>query len=125
MLRFLYTTDLHGDARAYECLPSLCETHGVTLIINGGDMLPKGRAMHAEQRSFLAEGMLRFAERCAARGISFYGLFGNDDLRAMHATWLSLVQATPMFTTSRNAGTNSRADTGSAAAHSSPTIRSG
>lgn len=91
MLRFLYTTDLHGDPRAYRRLPELCREHGVSLIVNGGDMLPKGRDMLAEQSAFLGDAMPRFLARCAELGVRFYGLFGNDDLCALHENWLDLV----------------------------------
>lgn len=92
MLRFLYTTDLHGDTRAYARLPALCREHGIGIIVNGGDMLPKGRSMHAEQAAFLKDSFPRFLDRCAQAGIVFYGLFGNDDLRAFHDDWLELTR---------------------------------
>jgi len=90
VLRFLYTTDLHGDLRAYERLPDLCREHGVSAIVNGGDLLPKGRDMHAEQSVFLTESLPRFLDKCAAVGAQYFALFGNDDLRAFHPDWLDL-----------------------------------
>lgn len=95
MLRFLYTTDLHGDFRAYGRLPSLCREHGVSVIVNGGDLLPKGRGMHAEQAAFLGEALPRFLDGCAADGIRYFALFGNDDLRAFHPDWLDLTRRYP------------------------------
>lgn len=90
MLRFLYTTDLHGDLRAYGRLPHLCKEHGVSVIVNGGDLLPKGRDMHTEQSVFLAESLPRFLDQCAAARVRYFALFGNDDLRAFHPDWLGL-----------------------------------
>lgn len=93
MLRALYVTDVHGDERAYAALPGLCRAAGAQVLINGGDMLPKGGDMMASQRAFLGEMMPRFLDGCAAAGVAFYGLFGNDDLRAVHGQWLDLVRA--------------------------------
>jgi len=90
MTRFLYTTDLHGDLRAYGRLPHLCKEHGVNVIVNGGDLLPKGRDMHTEQSVFLAESLPCFLDQCAAVGARYFTLFGTDDLRAFHPDWLDL-----------------------------------
>ncbi len=93
--RFLYVTDLHGDPRAYAALPEICDQHGLRIIIQGGDMLPKGRDMFASQREFLSVDLPACLDRCAAAGISFFGLFGNDDLRAVHELWLALARSRP------------------------------
>lgn len=93
--RFLYTTDLHGDRRAYARLPAICREHGLGVIVNGGDLLPKHGDMHAAQRAFLRDDMPAFLDRCEAAGIRHYALFGNDDLRAFHPDWLELMDACP------------------------------
>ena len=90
--RFLYVTDLHGDSRAYAALPDLCQKHDLTIIIQGGDMLPKGRDMFEAQRAFLRRELPECLDACAAGGITFYGLFGNDDLRGVHDLWLELTR---------------------------------
>lgn len=92
-LRFLYTTDLHGDRRAYARLPVICREHGLSVIVNGGDLLPKHGDMHAAQHAFLRDDMPAFLDQCEAAGIRHYALFGNDDLRAFHPDWLALVDA--------------------------------
>lgn len=93
--RFLFVTDLHGDSRAYAALPDLCAEHGLRIIVQGGDMLPKGRDMFAAQREFLSRELPQCLDRCASRGIEFYGLFGNDDLRGVHDIWLTLARSMP------------------------------
>jgi Icc-related predicted phosphoesterase len=93
--RFLYVTDLHGDSRAYAALPDLCAEHELRIIIHGGDMLPKGRDMFAAQRAFLEDELPECLARCESGGIAFYGLFGNDDLRGVHETWLELARSLP------------------------------
>lgn len=92
-LRFLYITDLHGDRRAYARLPDICREHGLRMIVNGGDLLPKRGDMHEAQRAFLAEDMPAFLDVCHAAGIEHYALFGNDDLRALHPDWLALADS--------------------------------
>ena len=92
-LRFIYVTDLHGDVDAYALLPTLCRKHDAWTIVHGGDMLPKGRDMFAAQREFLSRNMPDCLGRCAAEGIAFFGLFGNDDLRGVHDIWLELIRS--------------------------------
>lgn len=93
--RFLYVTDLHGDSQAYAALPDLCAQHGLQVIVQGGDMLPKGRDMFAAQREFLRRELPECLDRCASKGITFFGLFGNDDLRGVHDIWLDLARSKP------------------------------
>lgn len=92
MTRFLYVTDLHGNSDAYRRLPELCREHGMKVIVNGGDLLPKGRDMHAEQTTFLTESLPGFLDQCADSGLRYFALFGNDDLRAFHSDWLDLTR---------------------------------
>lgn len=93
--RFLYVTDLHGDSRAYAALPDLCAAHDLRIIVQGGDMLPKGGDMFAAQREFLRHDLPECLDRCASKGIEFYGLFGNDDLCGVHEIWLELAHSKP------------------------------
>lgn len=93
--RFLYVTDLHGDPRAYVALPELCDEHDLKIIVQGGDMLPKGRDMFASQREFLSHNMSDCLDECASKEVLYFGLFGNDDLRGVHEIWLDLVSSKP------------------------------
>lgn len=95
MTRLLYTTDLHGDLQAYRRLPELCSDHGISILVNGGDMLPKGRDMLESQAAFLASEIPDFLDQCSTRHIKYFGLFGNDDLRMFHDSWLDLVHSRP------------------------------
>ncbi|MDX2147436.1 MAG: metallophosphoesterase [Planctomycetota bacterium] len=94
-MRFLYVTDLHGDALAYGALIELCAAHDLQVIVHGGDMLPNGTNMLADQREFLSRELPKCLDRCASKGIQFFGLFGNDDLRAVHEMWLNLARSRP------------------------------
>ena len=91
--RFLYVTDIHGDMGAYADLPELCRKHNTRTIVNGGDMLPKGRDMFDAQRECLNTALPRFFERCDAADIQFFGQFGNDDLSAFYDQWLDLTRS--------------------------------
>jgi Icc-related predicted phosphoesterase len=95
MLRLLCTTDLHGDVRAYSRLPQICREHGLTLIVNGGDLLPTSSPMHRTQIEFLSEHMPRYLDACDSAGIRTFAIFGNDDLKAFHPDWLALVAGRP------------------------------
>lgn len=95
MLRFLYTTDLHGDRQAYDQLLPICDEHGLKVIVNGGDLLPKHGDMHSLQSAFLQNDMPELLEAWSDAGIRSYALFGNDDLQAFHPDWLTLVDRFP------------------------------
>jgi Icc-related predicted phosphoesterase len=82
-LRFLYTTDLHGDMEAFESVLGAAREHGAAAIVNGGDLLPHGfKNALALQREFLALLDAHLA-RVRRSGIAVHLMFGNDDARAL------------------------------------------
>ncbi|MCL5281379.1 MAG: metallophosphoesterase [Planctomycetes bacterium] len=95
MFRLLYVTDLHGWTGGYERIAAVAQEEEITTIVNGGDMFPHGRDLVSTQRRFI-EGKLRsYLETLAAAGISYYGMLGNDDCRAVLPDWLDLVRTSP------------------------------
>jgi Icc-related predicted phosphoesterase len=95
MLRLLYVTDLHGWTRGYEQIAAIAQEEGITTVVNGGDMFPHGRDLVVTQRRFIVKYLCPYLERLSASGISYYGMLGNDDCRAVLADWLDLVRTSP------------------------------
>jgi Icc-related predicted phosphoesterase len=92
MFRLLYVTDLHGWSGGYERIAAIAQEEQITTVINGGDMLPHGRDLIAVQRRFIERFLRPYLELLGAAGISYYGMLGNDDCRAILADWLDLAR---------------------------------
>jgi Icc-related predicted phosphoesterase len=108
MLQFLYVTDLHGWTPGYEATLGLADRLGIHLIVNGGDMLPKGKSLERSlseatedqeiprifkiQAGFLGEYLPAHFEQCHRRGIRYLAMFGNDDLRCHWDQWRALLE---------------------------------
>ena len=78
-MKLLFVTDLHGDSRKYERALEVALASGVEVVINGGDMLPKGGA--SRQAEFITGYLEPYFARYDASGIYHLGFLGNDDLR--------------------------------------------
>lgn len=95
MLRLLYVTDLHGWTRGYERIAAIAQEEGITTVVNGGDMFPHGKDLIATQRRFIEKYLRAYLDGLSAAGISYYGMLGNDDCRAVLPDWQGLVKASP------------------------------
>lgn len=93
MTRILYSTDLHGHAAAFDTLLNIAVEEGVSIIVNGGDMLPKEE--WTAQRPFLLKFFDVWIEKCQDLGIRYYGMFGNDDRKCVHDEWQRIVEEFP------------------------------
>lgn len=79
-MKILYITDLHGDKNKYRKSLELAMERGISLIVNGGDMLPKLGERHMEQPEFI-NGFLRdYFSELEKNGIIYLAILGNDDL---------------------------------------------
>jgi len=78
-LRFIYTTDLHGDVRKFEDVYNHAKYTGVKLIHLGADILPKSEGMLKKQKQFIKGYLKNFYGRCHDAGITVLAFFGNDD----------------------------------------------
>lgn len=79
-MKFLYSTDLHGDTRKYESLLRYATDHGIGYIHLGADILPKGNGILKLQKDFINRFLKDFYARCAERSIKIFAMFGNDDI---------------------------------------------
>ncbi len=79
-LKLLYVTDLHGDADKYEAALETALDERVDVVINGGDLLPKGSG-RAAQESFLRNYIDPHLSKYDHAGVHYLACLGNDDLR--------------------------------------------
>jgi len=91
MFRFLYTTDLHGWIKGYDAVFETALAQDITVIVNGGDMFPKDFAETAEQKMFVDEFLAPYVASLKAHRIEYYGMFGNDDMRAVEGRWRQIL----------------------------------
>ena len=95
MFRFLYVTDLHGWREGYEALLRFAIANGLSTIVNGGDMLPKGGGILKEQKRFIRIHLRDFLTRCQDAGVTYYAMFGNDDLASRLPYWREILSEHP------------------------------
>ncbi len=82
-MRALYVTDLHGDENKYRKSLEIAVEKEISVIVNGGDMLPKLGDRHMEQPLFI-QGFLRdYFSELQRRNITYLAMLGNDDLLAV------------------------------------------
>lgn len=79
-MKFVYSTDLHGNKKKYEDVFGFAIEHNVDLIHLGADLLPKGSSILKEQKQFIRGYLKVFYDRCREKGITVLAMFGNDDL---------------------------------------------
>jgi Icc-related predicted phosphoesterase len=79
-MRILYITDLHGDIYKYNQSHKVARKADVTMVINGGDMLPKSGSLF-NQDKFITGFLANHFEQFEEQGIYYFGFLGNDDLR--------------------------------------------
>jgi uncharacterized protein len=79
-MRFIYTTDLHGCERKFDMCLQAAEQHGASLIVNGGDVLPKDGDLF-EQDRFISGFLRTHLRQVSEAGLTCLVMPGNDDLR--------------------------------------------
>ena len=90
MFKFLYVTDLHGWTKGYEEILNISLVAGIDTIVNGGDMLPKGKDLVFTQQLFIEEYLDSYCQLLESYNISYYSMFGNDDCMSVLPSWNSL-----------------------------------
>jgi Icc-related predicted phosphoesterase len=97
-MKFLYTTDLHGNTNKYNTVLETATEHGISLIHLGADLLPKGSSIQKIQKRFINGFLKDFYARCHDAGITVLAFFGNDDLyylKDRFRRYASLLDETP------------------------------
>ncbi|MFC1783890.1 metallophosphoesterase [Planctomycetota bacterium] len=92
MFKFLYITDIHGWTKGYDEILQIALKEEISTIVNGGDMLPKGKDLIFSQRLFVEEYLSSYVVTLQSYGISYYGMFGNDDCRSVLPSWQEIIK---------------------------------
>jgi Icc-related predicted phosphoesterase len=79
-MKFVYTTDLHGDENKYKLALDLAIRSRASVLHIGADILPKGYSMQPRQKEFIKMFLPKFINSCKNNNIKFIAMFGNDDL---------------------------------------------
>lgn len=95
MFRFLYVSDLHGWANAYELTLEIARREDIPMIVNGGDMLPHASDLILIQRLFIEEYLEPYFRLVQNYGIEYYAMLANDDCKAVLSSWNELVDKMP------------------------------
>ena len=80
-MKFIYTSDVHGDERKYLKLIDLCREYHTDKIVIGGDLFAK----HAKERipmqiDFINGFLKDYYRKLKDNKITYIGIVGNDDL---------------------------------------------
>lgn len=81
MKKILFVTDLHGNIAKYRRVFQAAVKHGVTAVVNGGDMLTLDGDLHGSQRDFIDRFLSSYFAEYEKAGIYHLGFLGNDDLK--------------------------------------------
>ena len=95
-MKFIYTSDLHGDKRKYETLISLCKENNIYTIVVGGDLFHK----HAPKRipvqiDFINNYLKDYYKKLEHEGITYIGVVGNDDLEIPCVVYYEMIKEFP------------------------------
>lgn len=80
-MKILYVTDMHGYGWKYYVLLQLAKKHKVDMVINGGDMLPKGDSDF--QKRYVVNYLDKHFSQFNNAKIYYLCCLGNDDLRVV------------------------------------------
>ena len=79
-MKILYVTDLHGTEWKYDRLFQVAVDDDVDAVINGGDMLPKGRDIEG-QGDFIVDFLDAHFNKYNDASVDYLCCLGNDDLK--------------------------------------------
>lgn len=95
-LKILYITDLHGSLWKYDQSLKLAKEHQVQIVINGGDLYPKGGDLF-EQDNFITGYLKEHFEKFNEAGIHYLCYPGNDDLQIFDGLFESICKPLPFI----------------------------
>jgi Icc-related predicted phosphoesterase len=79
-MKFLYTTDLHGNIDKYNKVLDYAISNEYKLIHLGADLLPKGSNILNSQKQFIKTFFKKWSAKAIENKIKVLSFFGNDDL---------------------------------------------
>lgn len=83
-MKFIYTSDIHGDIIKFEKLLNLSIQNDIKNIIFGGDLLPKKADIREPiQREFIKGYLKEYYKKLEDNNIKFINILGNDDMEVI------------------------------------------
>lgn len=80
-MRFIYTSDIHGDINKYELIIDLCKENNIEYLVLGGDLFSKERGDRIQiQKEFIDNYLDSYFDKLNKENIKVILIMGNDDL---------------------------------------------
>ena len=95
-MKFIYTSDIHGDRNKYEKLIDLCHELSIDTIVVGGDLFAK----HAKERipvqkEFINTYLREYYKKLLDNNLTYIGIVGNDDLEIPCEEYYEMIKEYP------------------------------
>lgn len=95
-MKFIYTSDIHGDVFKLEKLIELAQKNNTNNIVFGGDLLPK-KADRREpiQREFIKGYLKEYYKKLEDNNIKLIYILGNDDMEVVEEQYYDMKKDFP------------------------------
>ena len=95
-MRFVYSSDIHGDINKYHKLLNICKKNNINYIVLGGDLLPKYKDDREPiQRDFINNEFDKYCRELQDNNITLIGILGNDDLEIIEEDYYKVISKYP------------------------------
>lgn len=95
-MKFVYSSDIHGDMKKYHRLIELCKENNTKYLVLGGDLLTKVFGdREPVQRDFIANKLPGLCEDFKNNNITVISILGNDDLEIIEDVYHEVIDKYP------------------------------
>ncbi len=95
-MKFIYTSDIHGDVNKFELILKLALDKKINHIVFGGDLYPKKPEIsESVQREFMNGYLRDFYKKLEINNIQFISILGNDDLESLNEEYYEMIKEFP------------------------------
>ena len=91
-MRFIYSSDIHGDMFKYNKLHQVALKNEINTIVIGGDLFPKNAENRIPlQKKFIHNEFPKFFKKLENDNIIFIAIPGNDDLEINDTEYIKMI----------------------------------
>lgn len=94
-MKFIYSSDIHGDNAKYSKLIDLCEKDNVNCLVIGGDLYLNRPDKEKVQPGYITQDLDSFYATLAKKGIECICINGNEDLEQFNELHKSVYSKYP------------------------------
>jgi len=94
-MRFIYSSDIHGDEEKYEKLLQVALKGNYNNIVLGGDLLPKINITYELQKGFVNGYLKEYFKKLQEKNINCLCILGNDDFEPVDKDFDNLCSSFP------------------------------